>query len=143
MSDFPNSVIPLQANHAKHPVTPSSEDSALDLALTIARAADERKGSDIRILRVTEVSYLADYFVIITGFSTAQVRAISRNIEDAASDIWQRHPLHIEGQMEGGWVLQDYGEVIAHVFLPDEREFYGLEAFWGHAEEVPFDEVTE
>lgn len=114
-------------------------DSALDLAMTIAHAADERKGSDIRILNVLDVSYLADYFVIVTGFSSAQVRAIARNIVDTVNDKFERNPVRTEGQMEGNWLLQDYGEVIVHIFMPEAREYYGLEAFWGHAEEVPFE----
>lgn len=114
-------------------------DSALDLAMTIAHAADERKGSDIRILNVLDVSYLADYFVIVTGFSSAQVRAIARSIVDTVNDKFERTPVRTEGQMEGNWVLQDYGEVIVHIFMPEAREYYGLEAFWGHAEDVPFE----
>lgn len=109
-----------------------------DLALTIAQAADDRKGGDIIVLRVAEVSYLADYFVIVTGFSKAQVRAISQAMEDKVEKEWQRRALRIEGQAEGSWILQDYGEVIAHILLPQEREFYNLEAFWGHAEQIEF-----
>ena len=139
MSDFPNPVIPMQTTHPQPAVTQPSDDPALDLALTIAQAADERKGSNIRILKVTEVSYLADYFIVITGFSAVQVRAIARNIEDTVSATLHHDPLRTEGQVEGTWVVQDYGDVIAHIFMPDEREFYGLEAFWGHAEEVPFE----
>ena len=119
-------------------VSQPTADAALDLAQAIARAADARKGGDIRLLKVQDVSYIADYFVIVTGFSTAQVRAIARSTEDAAVEQTGRHPLRIEGQGEGSWVLQDYGDVIVHIFMPDERDYYGLEAFWGHAETVPF-----
>ena len=124
------------------PVTPPAEDSALALAQAIASAADDRKGADIRILKVVEVSYIADYFVIVTGFSAAQVRAISSSMLETAAVNFDRRPLRIEGQTEGSWILQDYGEVIAHIFMPDEREYYGLEAFWGHAEAVPFDSAS-
>jgi ribosome-associated protein len=108
------------------------------LALTIAQAADDRKGESITILKVTEVSYLTDYFVIVTGFSHAQVRAIARAIEENAFVQWDRSPSHVEGLEDGTWVLQDYGDVIVHIFQPKEREFYNLDAFWGHAEQVPF-----
>jgi ribosome-associated protein len=117
-------------------------DTALLLARTIAQAADERKGAQIRILKVTDVSYLADYFVIATGFSAVQVRAIARSIEAQVETEWQRQPLRTEGQNDSRWILQDYGEVIVHVFMPEEREFYDLEAFWGHAEVVPFGEPS-
>jgi|SRR5919202_2593676 ribosome-associated protein len=112
--------------------------TSLKLAWTIAEAADDRKAEDIVILRVADVSYLTDYFVIVTGFSKAQVRAISQSIEQKVETQWQRLPLRTEGQAEGSWVLQDYGEVIVHILLPQEREFYNLEAFWGHAEQIEF-----
>lgn len=129
----------LQTSSEKAAPLHSDDDSALQLAQTIARAADERKGGDIRILKVSDVSYITDYFVIVTGFSSAQVRAIARSITDAVSETFERHAVRTEGQLEGSWVLQDYGEVIVHIFMPDAREYYGLEAFWGHAEEVSFD----
>jgi len=122
-----------------------SEDQAdianesYQVALDVATAADERKGSDIIILRVSEVSYLTDYLVIVTGFSDVQVRAIARAIEAQIEERWQRTPLNnSEGKSEGNWILQDYGDVIAHIFLPETREFYNLEAFWGHAERLKF-----
>ncbi len=109
-----------------------------DLAVAIAQAADDRKGVDIKILAVQDISFLADYFVIVTGYSHVQVRAIARAMEDKVQEIWQRSPLRTEGQAEGSWVLQDYGDVIAHIFLPHEREYYNLEAFWGHAQQIAF-----
>ena len=109
-----------------------------ELAWTIAQAADDRKGEDILILQVGEVSYLADYFVIVTGFSRVQVRAISQSIEQKVETLLERRPLRVEGQAEGTWILQDFGEVIVHILLPQEREFYNLEAFWGHAEQIEF-----
>ena len=123
------------------PVHQSSEsmpDEAQQLALDIAQAADERKGADISILSMADVSYLADYFVIVTAFSSVQARAIARTIEDTIEENWSRGSLRTEGQLEGSWILQDYGEVIVHIFLPAEREFYNLEAFWGHAQPVDF-----
>lgn len=119
-----------------------SEDEARDLALTIATAADDRKGADIVLIKVSDVSYLTDYFVIVTGFSTAQVKAIARSIEEKVETDWQRQPVRSEGQTNGNWVLMDYGEVIVHIFLPKERDFYNLEAFWGHAEQLPFSTLT-
>lgn len=115
-----------------------NQDPSEQLALTIAQAADDRKGEDIVLLRVSEVSSLADYFVIVTGFSKTQVRAIAQAIEAAVEQRWQRLPLRKEGQAESTWVLLDYGEVIVHTLMPQEREFYNLEAFWAHAEQVDF-----
>ena len=135
----------LQAHGSENPgiVPPQSgmDDLAVakQMAIDVAIAADDRKAKDIRILQLSDVSYIADYFVIATGFSNTQVRAIARSIEVALEEKWDRCPLRTEGQTEGTWILQDYGEVIVHIFMPDEREFYNLEAFWGHATEVEFD----
>ncbi len=115
----------------------ATEDSQ-PLALAIAEAADDRKAEDIVILGVTDVSYLTDYFVIVTGFSKAQLRAISESIEERVEQEWQIQPIRTEGKTEGSWILHDYGEVIVHIFLPQEREFYNLEAFWGHGERIEF-----
>ena len=114
------------------------DQESLDLALTIAEAADDRKAGNITILQTGDISYLADYFVIVTGFSNVQVRAIANSVEGAVEDKFERRPLRTEGMSEGRWVLKDYGEVIVHIFMPDDREFYDLEAFWGHAERVEF-----
>lgn len=119
--------------------TPSTEhDSSLQLAIAAAHAADDRKAADITLLRVADISTLADYFVIVTGFSKAQVRAIAGSIKDRVEEELQRLPTRTEGQSEGSWTLQDYGDVIVHILMPQEREFYNLEAFWGHAERVDF-----
>jgi ribosome-associated protein len=117
------------------------EDSSLQLALSAVHAAEGRKGADITLLRTTAVSLLADYFVIITGFSKVQVRAIAYSVSDAVEEDLQRLPKHMEGQGDANWVLLDYGDVIVHVMMPQEREFYDLEAFWGHAEKVDFAEL--
>lgn len=137
MTNFSDSTRPRSS--ALQAVNPALQnDTSLQLALAIAQAADDRKGSNIQILPVGEVSYLADYFVLVTGFSAVQVRAISRSIEAEIEDQWHRQPIRTEGQAESSWILQDYGEVIVHIFMPEERDFYDLEAFWGHAEAIDF-----
>ena len=123
----------------------TSDQSIQNLALTIAQAADDRKGSDITVLKVTAISFLTDYFVIITGFSRTQVKAIAEAIEEKVYQTHQQVPRQTEGKQDGTWILQDFGDVIVHIFLPEEREFYNLEAFWGHAERLEFStlEVTQ
>ncbi|MEY2978895.1 MAG: ribosome silencing factor [Prochlorotrichaceae cyanobacterium] len=109
-------------------------DEALQIALVAAQAADDRKAENIRVVQVTAVSYLADYFVVVSGFSPVQVKAIARAIEAAVESDCGRSVLRQEGLAEGRWVLQDYGDVVVHIFMPEEREYYGLEAFWGHGQ---------
>ena len=108
------------------------------LADLAAEACDARKASDIRLIRVDEVSSLADWMVIAGGQSDVQVRAIARSVEDRLETEAERLPLRKEGVQEGRWALLDYGEVIVHVLMPDERGYYDLEAFWSHGETRTF-----
>lgn len=144
MSDYSQAHSPSQSVFVGSSAVNAAVDrpeSTRELALTIAQAASDRKAGDIVVLRVAEVSYLADYFVIVTGYSRVQVRAIAQAIEDKVEQEWQRRSLRTEGQGEGTWVLQDYGDVIIHIMMPKEREFYNLEAFWGHAEQIELPEA--
>ena len=113
-------------------------DDSRALALLAAEACDDRKAGDIVLLRVEEISSIADWFVIATGFSDVQVRAIARSVEDKIEEEGGRLPLRKEGQTEGRWVLLDYGEVIVHALTPDERSYYDLESFWGHGEKETY-----
>lgn len=120
------------------PNASNNEVTSKEIAYAIAEAADDKKAQDIVLLQVAEVSYLSDYFVIVTGFSKPQLRAICDSIEQNLVANFGREPIRIEGKGDGRWVLIDYGEVIVHAFLPEEREFYNLEAFWGHAERIEY-----
>ena len=87
------------------------------------------------MLRVNELTSIADYFVICTGRSDRQVGAVASGIVDSLRDDGIR-PLAIEGEQAARWVLLDYGSVIVHVFAPEEREYYGLERLWAAAHAV-------
>ncbi|BAY61940.1 iojap-like protein [Calothrix brevissima NIES-22] len=139
MSEFYQGDFPIQSVSLKKSAIASLQtetDEARKLAITIAEAASDRKAGEILLLRVGDVSYLADYFVVMTGYSRVQVRAIAEAIEEQVATDLQRNPLRTAGKAEGSWVLQDYGEVIVHIMMPKEREFYNLEAFWSHAERL-------
>ena len=113
-------------------------DDSKALALLAADACDDRKATDIVLIRVEEISSIADWFVIASGFTDVQVRAMARSVEDKLEEHTGRLPLRKEGQNEGRWVLLDYGEVIVHCLTPDERRYYDLESFWGHGEKESF-----
>lgn len=113
-----------------------------ELALQVVKAAEDKKAQDITLLKVSDVSYLADYFVIVTGFSRTQLNAIAESIEEQIEEKFNLQPIRVSGKREGNWVVQDYGDVIVHSFLPEEREYYNLEAFWGHAERIEFSEFS-
>lgn len=112
------------------------------LALLAAEAADDRKAGDMLLLKVSEVSFMADYFLIVTGYSRAQLRAIGESVQDKIKEHLSIVPMSTEGAGKGNWVLVDYGDVIVHIMSPDDREFYNLEAFWSHGEIIPLPDFT-
>jgi ribosome-associated protein len=118
---------------ANTPALRASDSQAL--ARLAAEACDDRKAVDIRLIRVEEISSLADWFVICNGLTDVQVRAIARSVEDTLEQEAGRLPLRREGQTEGRWVVLDYGELIVHVLTPQERSYYDLESFWGHGDQ--------
>lgn len=111
-------------------------DPIYQRALSAVQAAEERKGGDILLLDVQQISTLADYFLFVTGYSSTQVRAIARAIEEQLSEQWQELPIRVEGKESGSWILLDYADIIVHVLMQEEREFYDLETFWGQANRV-------
>jgi ribosome-associated protein len=107
---------------------------AAELAHRIVEIASDKKANDIVMLRMAELTTMADFFVICSGRSDRQVQALSGAIVDELREIGIR-PLGTEGRASS-WVLLDFGSVIVHVFAPEEREFYGLERLWSNAPQV-------
>ena len=93
------------------------------------KALDDKKGEDIKVIDISEISVLADYFIIANGSNDSQVRALVENVEDELSkagfEVKQR-----EGYGLGNWVLLDFGSIIVHVFDKENRLFYDLERIW-------------
>src|SRR4030095_13991533 len=100
-----------------------------------ARAATDKKATDLVVLYLREVASFTEYFVICTGASTRQVQAISNSVEEALLKNGKR-PLHIEGYSSAEWILLDYGDFIVHVFGSASRRFYDLERLWRDAPRV-------
>ena len=101
-----------------------------ELAVLAAKALDGKKGEEIKIMEVTELTTLADYFVICTGSSNTQINALCDAVEEQLAEEAGEKPLHREGHRGGIWVLLDYGCLVVHVFNTEAREFYGLERLW-------------
>ena len=97
-----------------------------------AVACDDRKAGDIKLLKVDEVSSIADWILITEGLSDVQVRAIINNVEKTLRDEADLFPLRKEGINEAKWALLDYGDLIINVLQPNERKFYDLESFWSN-----------
>ena len=124
--------IPTIAPESQSPSDRLQEES-YQISQAAIIAADDRKGENIVLLAIGDVSSLADYFVIVSGLSKTQVRAIAGAVEEAISEKFGRKPRNIAGVQDSTWILLDYGDVIVHAMMEQEREYYGLEAFWGHA----------
>ena len=102
-------------------------------AIIAARAADEKKATDIVVQNVGELIGVTDYFVIVTATNNRQVHAIIDAVEEAERLQAKIKPLHREETRDGSWELLDYGSIVVHVFQPETREFYRLEALWNDA----------
>lgn len=113
------------------------------LAEHIASLLDKKKARDVKILRVTEKTVIADYFVIAGGTSSTQVKALADEVEYQIGVNDGIKPVNVEGRGTGGWILLDYENVLVHVFDPKMREFYNLEKLWAECEEVPFDKLED
>ena len=107
-----------------------------ELALLAARALSEKKGREIQVLEIADLTTLADYFVLCTGSSNTQINALVDNVEKVMAEEAEEQPLHREGYRGGTWVLLDYGCIAVHVFNAEAREFYGLERLWRDGKSV-------
>ena len=106
-----------------------------EMAELIVTTLDRKMARDLKLLRVTDVTVLADYFVICTATSTTQIKTLADEVE-AAVEAKGENKLHREGYRGGGWVLIDFGCVVVHLFMEEAREFYNLERLWADAEEI-------
>jgi ribosome-associated protein len=106
---------------------------ALVLARAIVAAASEKKAEDIVLLDLRTLSTFADFFVICSGGSERQLKAIADGIDEQIGRSTGRGPKSTIGAGGGGWVLMDYSDVVVHVFLPSQRAYYNLEALWAKA----------
>ena len=114
--------------------------TAKEVAYQVTKALDEKKGMDIRLLRVTDVSSLADYFLICTGTSNTHVKTLCDYAEYTLEQLGEPM-LGREGHRGNSWELLDYGSLVVHVFTEEARAFYNLERIWADAERVDLKEI--
>ena len=110
------------------------------LVKNAAQILSGKKADDIRILEVTDLTVLADYFLIATGTSTTHLKTLADEVEYALKKQGVM-PGHIEGRGGGNWFLLDYGSVIVHILLRDAREFYSIERLWFDAKQYGEDDL--
>ncbi|MFP5526858.1 ribosome silencing factor [Peptococcus simiae] len=109
---------------------------------SIVQTLDQHKGEDIKVLEIGALSSIGDYFVLVTALNNTHAQALAHYVEEVFKADGQK-PLRIEGLREGTWILMDYGDIIVHIFTPEERSYYGLEKLWGDAEELATGALTD
>lgn len=114
-----------------------------ELALLAAKALSDKKGKEIQVLEIADLTTLADYFVIATGSSNTQINALIDNVEKVLTEEAGEEPLHREGYRGGTWVLLDYGCIAVHVFNAEAREFYDLERLWRDGKNVDLSGIID
>lgn len=114
-----------------------------ELAMLAARALSDKKGKEIQVLEISDLTTLADYFVLATGSSNTQINALVSSVEKVLTEEAGEEPLHREGYRGGTWVLLDYGCIAVHVFNAEAREFYGLERLWRDGKSVDLTGIVD
>ena len=122
--------------------TRKTQDTARETALLAARAQAEKKAEDIVVIDVRGLCNFTDYFVISTGLSSLQFKALNREIQETL----RKHgikPFLVDDQAAANWMILDYNDVVIHVFTPEARAYYDLERLWGDGEIVEWQEELE
>jgi len=118
------------------------ENEALDIASIAYGALEEKKGENIKVIKITDISTIADYFIVVNGNNPSQLRAMHDEVEDRLSKSGYE-PKRIEGIRSDSWILLDYGDVIIHIFSKEDREFYDLERIWIDGQVVDSKELLQ
>lgn len=115
-------------------------NNSKDMAKIAYAALDEKKGEDIKVIEVGQVSVIADYFIIANGSNSSQVQALVDNVKECLSKQGYEAK-RIEGTRNTNWVLMDYGDIIVHVFSREDRLFYDLERIWRDGKDISKEEL--
>ena len=109
----------------------------LEIVKKIANALDDKKAFDVKVLDITKISVLADYFVLASGDNPSQLQAMM----DIVEEVMYKNGINskrVEGSANSSWILMDYNDVVIHIFNKEEREFYNLDKVWSDGELVEF-----
>lgn len=115
-----------------------SKKDAFNIVEIAYKALDDKQGVDIKVLDISEVTIMADYFIIANGNNPNHVKALIDNTEEQL-DKAGYSPKHVEGYNSASWILLDYGDVIIHIFGKDDRIFYDLERIWSDSKKIEID----
>lgn len=117
-------------------------DTGRTMACLACKALDEKKGKDIKIIDIHDVSVIADYFIIASGSNQNQVQAMVDNVEEMLGRAGYEAK-QIEGTKNSNWILMDYGDMIVHIFDEENRLFYDLERIWRDGKVLEIDEFLK
>lgn len=115
-------------------------DISREMAKAACHALSEKKAEDIRIIDISEISPLADYFIIATGTNTNQIQAMVDAVDESLAKAGY-HAKQIEGNRNSSWILMDYSDIIVHIFSREDRLFYDLERIWTDGKRIEIDTI--
>jgi ribosome-associated protein len=106
-----------------------NENGTLDVARTVVNTLEDKKGEDILLMDIQEIASFADYFIICNGTSDRMLESLAKAVQETVKKDF--HILsQIEGESNDGWLVVDLGDVVVHLFSPEQREYYSLEELW-------------
>ena len=108
------------------------------LVLMAAKACEEKKAKDIKLIKIDKVSFISEWILIAEGFSDVQVRSITYSVEGELREKAKIEPIRKEGINEAKWALLDYGNLIVNIYQPEIRKYYDLESFWSNGDNLKF-----
>ena len=128
-------LVTISASTRRPVVSADFRNRSLKSACLCAKIADDLRGKETLVLDLTNVTPIVDYFVITTGASGRQMRAVAEEVDQALRTRGSR-PRGVEGQNDATWILHDFGDIVLHVFSPEARKLYDLEHLWADAPRV-------
>lgn len=116
-------------------------NQSIEMTKIVYNSLDEKKAEDIKVIDISEISVVADYFIIASASNSSQLEALVDNVEEALYKAGYS-PKQIEGRNSGGWILLDYLDIIIHIFSKEDRLFYDLERIWRDGKEISVEELN-
>ncbi len=115
-------------------------NSSTEIMQQVVAVLKDKLAQDVQVINISEMTIIADYFVIASGRTDAHVRALYDYVDEGIKEKLDIDPLHREGLDNSKWIVMDYGSVIVHLFRNDEREFYSIEKLWAEAPRVELED---
>ena len=120
-----------------------SDFTSKKLAKLACDALADKKAEDIKIIDISNVSTLADYFIIAGGMNRNQVQAMADNVEELIGKTYQVGPKQVEGYTTANWILMDYGDIVVHIFDKENLRFYDLARVWRDGKDVSVEDLND